>query len=223
MLKAAALDDENAEKLYVALQNKATADITQLLAKSSIPTQVRECLAILPTLHGDIKVLQQAATLFKGMEPTLTAALDQLQAIAIGIMRTCPKQTLHFDLCELRGYDYHTGVIFSAYVADHGEAIANGGRYDGLGAVFGRARAATGFDADLKTLLKLSRREFPVGGKIFAPAGTDAALLQTIERLRGEGRRVIQAFSGQTETAAESGCNEQLVKDGSVWKVVNLK
>ena len=223
LLKAAALDDENAEKLYVALQNKATADITQLLAKSSIPTQVRECLAILPTLHGDIKVLQQAATLFKGMEPTLTAALDQLQAIAIGIMRTCPKQTLHFDLCELRGYDYHTGVIFSAYVADHGEAIANGGRYDGLGAVFGRARAATGVDADLKTLLKLSRREFPVGGKIFAPAGTDAALLQTIERLRGEGRRVIQAFSGQTETAAESGCNEQLVKDGSVWKVVNLK
>lgn len=223
LLKAAALDDENAEKLFTALQNKATADIATLLGKSSIPAQLRECLTLLPTLHGDIKMLQQAATLFKGMDPVLGAALEQLQAIAAGITRHCAVQNLHFDLCELRGYDYHTGVIFSAYVAGHGEAIANGGRYDGLGAVFGRARAATGFDADLKTLLNLSQRKFAAAAKIFAPAGTDAALLQTIDRLRGEGRRVIQAFSGQAGGAAELGCGEQLVKDGSGWKVTAVQ
>jgi ATP phosphoribosyltransferase regulatory subunit len=219
LLKAAALDDETAEKLFAALQNKATSDITQLLGKSKLPAPLRECLARLPTLHGDVQVLQQAAALFKNMDPALTAALEQLQAIAAGITRACPGQALYFDLCELRGYDYHTGVIFSAYVAGHGEAIANGGRYDGLGAVFGRARAATGFDADLKTLLNLSRREFALPGKIFAPAGTDTALLQTIETLRSAGRRVVQAFSDSKDGAAALGCSEQLVKDGAGWKV----
>ncbi len=120
---------------------------------------------------------------------------------------------------ELRGYDYHTGVNFAAFVAAHGEAIANGGRYDGLGAVFGRNRSATGFDADLKTLLGLSRREFAQTPKIFAPAGTDAALLQKIEALRAEGRAVIQAFSDGKDGPAALGCAKQLVRDGNDWKV----
>ncbi|MGV3590444.1 MAG: ATP phosphoribosyltransferase regulatory subunit, partial [Gammaproteobacteria bacterium] len=173
LLKAAALDDDNAEKLFTALQNKATTDIGQILARTSIPAPLRDCLTRLPTLHGDIAVVREAATLFRTVEPTLGVALDQLLTIAADVQRAFPAQQLYFDLCELRGYDYHTGVIFSAYVAGHGEAIANGGRYDGLGAVFGRARPATGFDADLKTLLNLGSRTYAEEGKVFAPAGTD--------------------------------------------------
>ncbi|MEY4640570.1 MAG: hypothetical protein RLZZ227_564 [Pseudomonadota bacterium] len=219
LLKSASLERDAAEKLFAALQNKATSDIAQLLANSPIPSHLRECLTLLPTLHGDTQVLTRAAALFKNMDPELSAALEQLQAIAVGVARNCPGQTLYFDLCELRGYDYHTGVIFSAYVSGHGEAIANGGRYDGLGAVFGRERAATGFDADLKTLLNLGHRDFAVAGKIFAPAGVDAALLEEIERLRASGRRVVQAFSDQTCKAADLGCSEQLVNDGKGWSL----
>jgi ATP phosphoribosyltransferase regulatory subunit len=219
LLKAAALDDETTAKLYAALQNKATADISQTLAKVQISDLLRECLTRLPTLHGDIQIVREATALFKNVDPTLAAGLEQLLTIAAGVKRAFPAQALYFDLCELRGYDYHTGVIFSAYVAGHGEAIANGGRYDGLGAVFGRERAATGFDADLKTLLNLSRRDFALPGKIFAPAGTDAALLQTIESLRDGGRQVVQAFSDSKDGAAALGCSEQLVKDGKGWKV----
>ncbi len=222
LLKAAALDGETAEKLFTALQNKATADISQLLAKVQISDLLRECLTRLPTLHGDIQIVREATALLKNVDPTLAVALEQLLTIAAGVKRVFPAQALYFDLCELRGYDYHTGVIFSAYVAGHGEAIANGGRYDGLGAVFGRERAATGFDADLKTLLNLSRRDFALPGKIFAPAGTDAALLQTIESLRAAGRQVVQAFSDGKEGAADLGCSEQLVKDGKGWKVATV-
>ena len=222
LMQAAALDDETAEKLFTALQNKATADISQILAKTTLTGPLRECLMRLPTLHGDIKVVREARTLFKKIDPALAAGLEQLLTIAAGIKRAFPAQELYFDLCELRGYDYHTGVIFSAFVAGHGEAIANGGRYDGLGAVFGRARAATGFDADLKTLLALSSREFAAPGKIYAPAGTDAALVATIERLRGEGRRVVQAFSDGKDGPAQLGCSEQLVKHGAEWALESV-
>ncbi|MDY6983544.1 MAG: ATP phosphoribosyltransferase regulatory subunit [Pseudomonadota bacterium] len=219
LLKATELDDETAEKLFTALQNKATADISQILARTNIPAPLRDCLTRLPTLHGDIAVVREAATLFGKVDPEIGVALDQLLAIAAGVQRAFPAQALYFDLCELRGYDYHTGVIFSAYVAGHGEAIANGGRYDGLGAVFGRARPATGFDADLKTLLNLGRRQYPEDGKVFAPAGSDASLLAAIADLRAQGRRVVQAFSDSKEGPAELACSEQLVKDGSGWKL----
>ncbi len=222
LLKAAALDGETTEKLFVALQNKATADIAQILAKASLPAPLRECLTRLPTLHGDIQVVREATTLMKKVDPALPVALEQLLTIATGIRRAFPAQNLYFDLCELRGYDYHTGVIFSAFVAGHGEAIANGGRYDGLGAVFGRNRCATGFDADLKTLLALGRREFAQDSKIFAPGGVDAALLKKIDALRAEGRRVVQAFSDSRDGPAALGCDEQLVRDGNDWKVTRV-
>lgn len=222
LLKAAALDDDTAEKLFTALQNKATTDIGQILARTNIPAPLRDCLTRLPMLHGDIAVVREAAALFKQVEPSLGNALDQLLTIAAGVQRAFPAQKLYFDLCELRGYDYHTGMIFSAYVADHGEAIANGGRYDGLGAVFGRARPATGFDADLKTLLNLGRRQYPEDGKVFAQAGSDAALLAAIADLRAQGRRVVQAFSDGKESPAELGCSQQLVNDGGGWKLAQV-
>jgi ATP phosphoribosyltransferase regulatory subunit len=230
LLKAANLSEDLEGKLFTALQNKATADITKLLEISNITDPLRSCLAVLSTLHGDITILDRAQLLFEEMNshlpgPTQTIlqdALKQLRTIAECIRSNFPEQKLYFDLCELRGYDYHTGIIFSAYVAGHGEAIAKGGRYDDIGAVFGRARAATGFDADLKTLLNLSKREFAASSKIFAPAIADPALQQAISKLRAEGHRVVQAFSSQSEMAAEMGCTEQLVKEDDAWKVYGV-
>lgn len=218
LLKATPLNYDQKEKLYVALQNKATADIVQILGASKLPAHLQQCLTLLPTLHGDSKVLAQAAALFNGIDPALPAALEELQAIADAVSRRMPEQVLYFDLCELRGYDYHTGAIFSAYVAGHGEAIANGGRYDAIGAVFGRTRAATGFDADLKTLLTVGKRAFAPARKIFAPAETDASLSEIIAALRSKGERVVQAFDAQ-HTAAALDCDSQLVRAGSSWKV----
>jgi ATP phosphoribosyltransferase regulatory subunit len=230
LLKAANLSEDLEDKLFAAMQNKATADITKLLEISNIAPVLRNCLALLPTLHGDMTILGQAETIFGEMDsclsgPTQTIlqqALKQLRTIADCIRSSFPSQQLYFDLCELRGYDYHTGIIFSAYVAGHGEAIANGGRYDDIGAVFGRARAATGFDADLKTLLSLGKRDFKIRSKIFAPAIADPILQKTINQLRAQGHRVVQAFSSQTEMAAAMGCTQQLVQEGDSWKVYGV-
>jgi ATP phosphoribosyltransferase regulatory subunit len=88
--------------------------------------------------------------------------------------------------------------------------------------VFGRARAATGFDADLKTLLSLGKRDFAISSKIFAPANPDPMLQKTISNLRAQGHRVVQAFSSQTEMAAAMGCTQQLVQEGDSWKVYGV-
>jgi ATP phosphoribosyltransferase regulatory subunit len=222
LLKAAQLAPADEAALFHALQNKATTDVARLLRQSGLDEALQSCLSALPTLHGDPGVLNEARTVFKHKSATLLAALDDLQAVITALQQRFPQQQLYVDLCEQRGFDYHNGVLFSAFVSGHGEAIANGGRYDGIGADFGRARAATGFDADMKTLLALSKRSFSEPDKIFAPATDNPLLQRTISELRAQGKRVVQAFAGQAQGARELGCSRQLVLDGTTWKVVAI-
>lgn len=222
LLQAANLPAQASADLFEALQNKATTDIERLLQQYPQSAELTASLRQLPNLHGDVAVLGEARTLLRGASSTLQAALDQLDTLVAALKLRFPQQQIYLDLCELRGYDYHTGVIFSAYVDGHGEAIANGGRYDGIGAAFGRARAATGFDADLMTLLTLSKRNFGQPDLIYAPADDSASLASFISELRHSGKRVIQAFAGQPDSAESLGCNKRLVKDGATWKVAGL-
>lgn len=228
LLKVAKLPADLEARLFAAMQNKASTDIAQLLTGCKLDRKLAKCLAQLPNLHGDASVLKQAARLLKGMSPVIDNALANLQGFAGTLGKRFPQLNLYFDLCELGGYEYHTGVIFSAYVAGHGEAIAKGGRYDALGEVFGRARAATGFDADLKTLLALGKRRFATTEKIFAPAVEDEQLDATILELRLRGQVVVQAFAGRkgkqkvAQAAQELGCTQQLVKQQGRWLVVPL-
>lgn len=229
LLKAAKLPAALEQRLFSAMQNKATADIAQLLAGAKVDRKLARCLAQLPALHGDASVLKQAARLLKGIAAPIDAALANLQEIAAAVGKRFEQLNLFFDLCELGGYDYHSGVIFSAYVSGHGEAIAKGGRYDAIGEVFGRARPATGFDSDLKTLLQLSKRRFPVAEKIYAPPVDDAALDATILDLRLRGQVVVQGFAGRHKgknklqlAAQELGCTQQLVLQQGRWLVVPL-
>lgn len=220
LLKAAQLPPDDEAALFHALQNKATTDIARLLKQSSLEPGLQQCLRVLPTLHGDPDVLNTARAVFKHKSAKLLATLDDIQAVITALQQRFPQQQLYVDLCEQRGFDYHTGMLFSAFVSGHGEAIANGGRYDGIGADFGRTRAATGFDADMKTLLALSKRTFAAPERIFAPASDSPALQQAIIELRAQGKRVVQAFAGQAQGARDLGCGQQLVQDGASWKVV---
>ena len=131
---------------------------------------------------------------------------------------------MYFDLGELRGYRYHTGVVFAAFVPGVGQSIAQGGRYDDIGADFGRARPATGFSTDLKTLVSLGQMplgELPAG--IWAPDHHDLYLWRAVQRLRGEGERVVQALPGQAlADAHEVGCDRQLLLCDGRWQVAPL-
>ncbi|MBF3289962.1 ATP phosphoribosyltransferase regulatory subunit, partial [Pseudomonas aeruginosa] len=129
-------------------------------------------------------------------------ALNELIEIADSLAGRFPGLPLYFDLGELRGYHYHTGVVFAAFVPGVGQSIAQGGRYDDIGADFGRARPATGFSTDLKSLVTLgqARLDQAVSG-IWAPA-EGVGLWQAVQRLRRDGQRVVQALPGQDAASA---------------------
>jgi ATP phosphoribosyltransferase regulatory subunit len=147
-------------------------------------------------------------------------ALDYLQRTAELVAAWLPDTPVHFDLAELRGYHFHTGVVFAAFVPGLGQEIARGGRYDHIGEVFGRARPATGFSTDLKTLLRLGNRpQAESAPTVFAPWSPDPALRHRIEDLREQGLRVVRGLPGQAQGAAEMGCNRVLVQRGGNWEL----
>ncbi len=226
LAEEAGLQPEFEAQLFDALQRKSKPEIEALLAGASLPAPYGEIFAKLADLHGDESVLDSAAGLFAKAGEAVAAALDNLRTIAVAA-RGLEGVELHFDLAELRGYHYHTGVVFSAYVAGEGQAIAQGGRYDDIGKVFGRARPATGFSTDLRKVLSLQAAA-PAGDRgIFAPSsagnGDDAALQAAIASLRAAGERVIQALPGQPGGAAEMGCDRVLVLQGDAWQPVTVK
>ena len=219
----AGLDTEREARLFDALQRKAIPEIQEFLGGLEISTSQRERLAGLATLNGEAEVLQEAESLLQGCGQSARAALDNLQRIAALAQRRLPGVPLHFDLAELRGYQFHTGVVFAAFVADCGQEIARGGRYDEIGKVFGRARPATGFSTDLRTLMQLGTREWPApAGAILAPAEEDALLMEAVRALRASGEIVVQQLPGQEGTWAEMNCSRLLRWNGSAWVVENL-
>jgi ATP phosphoribosyltransferase regulatory subunit len=219
LAEAAGLQPELEAQLFDALQRKSRPDITLLLVDAGLAEPYASIFATLADLHGDESVLDSAASLFADAGEAVAVALDNLRQIAVAVHQFEGVE-VHFDLAELRGYHYHSGVVFSAFVAGEGQAIAQGGRYDDIGKVFGRARPATGFSTDLRKVLSLVAATSPEVRGIFAPSGDDAALLAAIQALRSTGERVIQALSGQSGGAAEMGCDRELRLLKGKWQPV---
>ena len=219
----AGLNQEQEALLFEALQRKAIPEINEFLLRLDLSTAQRERLAGLATLNGGAEVLERAQTLLRGSGDAVQSALENLVRIAGLAQRRLPQLSLHFDLAELRGYQFHTGAVFAAFVANRGQEIARGGRYDKIGKVFGRARPATGFSTDLRTLMQLGHRSWPAAvGAILAPAEDDAALSDKVQALRAEGEAVIQQLPGQAGSVAETGCERVLRWNGSEWVVESL-
>ncbi|PIE41209.1 MAG: ATP phosphoribosyltransferase regulatory subunit [Gammaproteobacteria bacterium] len=229
LANAAGLSESQEQALYDIYQRKAVPELQTFVADNVSDGQLRASFLALTTLAGDLSVLAQAKEVLASV-PDAAAAIADLETIADYVAANFPGVTLYFDLGELRGYHYHTGAVFSAYVPGKGQAIASGGRYDKVGKVFGRARPATGFSADLAQLIKF----MPVPEKtalVFAPAATDladtaatarASLHQAIAALRASGIKVIQALPGQTQGAAEMGCTGQLVFKDNQWQTESI-
>ncbi|HEY9198035.1 MAG TPA: ATP phosphoribosyltransferase regulatory subunit [Gammaproteobacteria bacterium] len=223
LTRGAGLSMEQEADLFDVLQRKALPEVEALLDSFGTAAPWRERLACLATLHGGDEVLGQARAKLAGAGDAVAAALDNLAAIAAQVQARWPRLPLHFDLAELRGYGYQTGVVFAAFVPGCGQEIARGGRYDQIGEVFGRARPATGFSADLRTLMALSQEEDePRRGAVYAPAEFTPALAQTIAELRAAGEQVICALPGQTGNARALGCDRELAQQGGGWVVKKL-
>jgi len=202
------------------LQRKALPEIDRFVAALGLDARATGWLQTLPRLNGSANVLVQARELF-AEDAELVQAVDALDMLAQRVVQRCEGVSTYFDLSELRGYHYHTGVVFAAYTPSYGQALAKGGRYDNIGRDFGRARPATGFSADLKTLIDLSAsRPVASGNAVLAPAGEDNRLQQAIRRLRADGERVVQQLDG--EISEPGRFRRQLVLKGGDWVVTDL-
>jgi ATP phosphoribosyltransferase regulatory subunit len=220
LARDAGLSATQESDLFDALQRKAVSDIDVMLDATVKDAGQRRRLAALAGLNGGPEVLEQARELLDGAGEEVMLALDNLRAIARRLQQRTGDVQLDFDLAELRGYRYQTGMVFAVFVPGSGREIARGGRYDAIGEVFGRARPATGFSTDLRTLMDLSERDFDSRqGAVFAPADDDPALQQTVADLRKQGECVICALPGQSGTAADMGCDRVLVQDAGNWAV----
>ena len=212
---AAGLDESQEQALFMALQRKASAEIEQLLHDFNLSESHHNMLAALSDLNGDSSVLTIAEKSLANAPESVQKALATLQSLAAMLAIRLPDLRVNFDLAELRGYHYHTGVVFAAYQPNSAQAIALGGRYDDIGEDFGHAQPATGFSLDLKKLVT----QFPGNGdnpdKISVVWVDDIAQHNTVTALREAGQIVIYDLPGQN-----TACNKQLIQQNGRWQVV---
>jgi ATP phosphoribosyltransferase regulatory subunit len=219
--RQAGLTELQEAELFDVLQRKARPELQELMAGYLIDNELKAMFLKLPELNGGKDTIASARAVLSKANGEVKQALADLEAIADKLTANFPSLPVSFDLAELRGYHYHTGVVFAAFVPSVGREIARGGRYDNIGAIFGRARAATGFSADLKVLSALGKASYQKEPKalIFAPCGDDKALHEKIRDLRAEGFAVVQQLPGQSGTAQELGCTSILEQDHQNWFV----
>ncbi|MDX1589250.1 MAG: ATP phosphoribosyltransferase regulatory subunit [Oleiphilaceae bacterium] len=207
-------------KVFDALRRKSIPELDELLGDAG-EGSAAQMLCRMARLGGGADALQQAREQLSGAPEAVSRALDELEQVAEAVSRLFPGVSLGFDFCELRGYNYHTGLVFAAYVPGHGNALAQGGRYDAIGQDFGRARPATGFSADLRAMAALGRApQSSASGAIWAPPGTDAGLQQRIAELRRT-ETVIQGLPD--DATAGAGCDRQLKWQDNDWQLVPLQ
>lgn len=222
LAEAAGLSDEQEHALFSLLQAKAITEIKAWVAENVQDATAAQWFLDLPHLSGSASTLEKAREAFEQAPAEVFAALDELQAVAEIINQRYTEAQLYFDLSELRGYQYLTGMVFAAFAPGVGNAIARGGRYDHIGEVFGRARSATGFAAELVALQRLG--QVPDGEKpaIFAPLSDNAEQWQAVQALRAKGERVICGSAAQPSPADFQACDRQLVEEGGEFKIVSL-
>lgn len=211
LAQAAGLNATAEAKVLQLLQVKDISGLRECCAEMAEP--YRAAFLRLPELYGGGDILALAARDLPAL-PQIASALETLQHLQAAL----PELPLSFDLADLRGYHYHNGVVFAAYYPGFPSAIAQGGRYDGVGKDFGRARPATGFSLDLREVARLAPGSAP-SGAILAPysaAATGGALAEAVAALRGQGETVVELLPG-TSGSEGPWCDRYLVESKGQW------
>lgn len=203
--------------LFNALQRKDVPTLRLLVA--DLPQEIQAALLVLPQLYGGVEIIARARAILPAY-PEVVSALNELEQAAAHLKTLAAD--IGIDLAELRGYHYHSGMVFAAYHAGSHDAIALGGRYDDVGKAFGRARPATGFSMDLRQVhALLVKRTQPKA--IYAPYRQDALLDISIAELRKQGHIVVVDLLGKAEHRHELNCDRELLLRDGKWIVVEIK
>jgi ATP phosphoribosyltransferase regulatory subunit len=207
-------------QIHAALAAKDASELSSLLAtQPSISQACAEGLKALLQLYGDGKVLAEAEKAFK-LVPAAVAALQDMRWLASHVVNFGGAVKVGFDLADLRGYAYYSGTRFAIY--GQGAELARGGRYDEVGAIFGRRRPAAGFSLDLKELVSVLTPR-PLRAAVCAPWGVEATLRQAIAGLRARGETVVCVLPGHEHEINEFDCDRELAQVAGQWIVQPLR
>lgn len=215
LVAKAGIDRDSELRLFDIMQRKSLPDLRALIEQGDLTAAVGGWFERLMAMNGDPAVLAQAHAELGGLDPRIGAAVANLETMVARLAEHYPQVPVHVDLAELRGYRYKTGMVFAAFAPGLGRELARGGRYDDVGAAFGRGRPATGFSADLNVLAALGTPPAWDSRAVYAPPGDDPDLLAAIRSLRAAGRRVVVGLSGDE---SRSHCEEQLVATDGGWR-----
>ena len=217
-LLAGVSDEAARADIHRALASKDASALAQ--ASAGLAPAVRQSLLALVQLYGDATVLDEAEKILQPL-PDVRAALSDLKWLAERLEGV----RIGFDLADARGWGYYSGMRFSVYAKGAGDALLRGGRYDGVGAVFGhkrdRDRPAVGFSLDLKQLVRAVPPQ-PLRAAIRAPWGDAPGLAAAVAALRREGETVVRVLPGEDGELDEFHCDRELVPHGERWAVVSL-
>ena len=209
---SAGLSDEQQSELFDLLKLKCQTDTLAWVERELSDSRLTEAFSLVASMQGSASALTDKFARLAELVPVAAQQLSDMTQAIEALMQRFPQVSITCDLTELRGYDYHTGLVFAAYVPGYGDAVAQGGRYDETGADFGRARPATGFSADLKVLAALGQRQFEVKETVAAPASDDPSLWQAITDLRAKGYRVVTEANGDV-----AGASQRLQQNDGQW------
>ena len=214
----------------VPLDAQALGDIVDALSRKDaaglaartegMAAESRDGLRALPDLYGGPEVIGAARERLPA-RTLVQAALDQLEWLAGHLCAAHPGLRVGFDLSDMSGYAYYSGPRFAAYGAGAADALARGGRYDEVGAAFGRNRPAAGFSLDLKALVEVAPSH-PAAAAIQAPWGEGAGLRAAVRALRDAGETVVSVLPGHAAETTGFACDRELVAVGDRWAVQAL-
>ena len=216
LLESLSLTDSNQELLFDAVQRKSVAEIRELCAGMELSDQQTRLLVELPGLSGDQAVLRRAKDIFKDV-PGIVSAIDSLHQVSKTLSERFDDLHIYYDLSELRGYAYHTGIVFAAHVDGVREVVAKGGRYDHIGEVFGRSRrGATGFSVDVRLVAEAANVDLTERQTVCVPRvpeGRETSLWREAQRLREAGYVVL-------ESGSANGHDFELIYQDGGWQLV---
>ena len=215
LLGGVALDAAALGEIAQALSNKDATAVAELARTA--PEDVRRGLQALPDLYGGDEVIAMARERLPP-RPLVQSALNQLEWLASHLRRAHPDLRVGFDLSDMSGYAYYSGPRFAAYAMHRSDPLVRGGRYDEVGAVFGRNRPAAGFSMDLKALSDGAPSASPMA--VHAPASEDPSLHAAVRQLRDRGQTVVSAMPGQAHDGSGFECDRELVHIDGRWALV---
>jgi ATP phosphoribosyltransferase regulatory subunit len=218
LLAGVPVDASVIARLHAALAAKDASELSSLT--KDFPSDAREGLRALVSLYGDVNVLEEARAVLP-LSSQLNEALDQLKWLA----RHVEGAKVTFDLADLSGYAYYSGARFAMYTPGVSNSLVRGGRYDEVGAVFGRNRPAVGFSLDVKELAGVAAKP-PLKAVIRAPwldeSADAASLREAIAALRAQGETVVRVLPGHESEVDEFHCDRELARDAGQWRVKPL-